>query len=315
LRHEHVVVLLAGCDVLVADAQAVARDDAIVLAPRQRAEQAVGDLVARGQRRQFAQGDDLVLDRDCTHREHRGQRDGHGQTAATSVVHAPGRFGNQGDPSASRPRCLYVSCRRRPTRGRATCLNAAPAPACATGTTTCPWPPCTRAAGARRTCVLRAAMASRHAGVRDRRTMKGTATRHRPAPRRYSRSPAAGPAGRVRPRSALHVLRSASRSHCAPVARGASRSRPSRGFWQDATMPNTGTRDLTQGPIGRTLFVFALPILGGNVLQSLNGSVNAIWVGRFLGEEALTATANANNIMFFLIGAVFGVGMAATILV
>ena len=74
-------------------------------------------------------------------------------------------------------------------------------------------------------------------------------------------------------------------------------------------------QDLTQGPIGRTLLVFSLPILAGNVLQSLNGSVNAIWVGRYLGEQALTATANANNIMFFLIGAVFGVGMAATILV
>ncbi len=61
--------------------------------------------------------------------------------------------------------------------------------------------------------------------------------------------------------------------------------------------------------------MFSLPILAGNVLQSLNGSVNAIWVGRYLGEEALTATANANNIMFFLIGAVFGIGMAATILV
>ena len=77
----------------------------------------------------------------------------------------------------------------------------------------------------------------------------------------------------------------------------------------------TPTRNLTEGPIGRTLFLFALPILAGNVLQSLNGSVNAIWVGRFLGEQALTATANANNILFFLIGAVFGVGMAATILV
>ncbi len=74
-------------------------------------------------------------------------------------------------------------------------------------------------------------------------------------------------------------------------------------------------RDLTRGPIARTLFVFALPILAGNALQSLNGSVNAIWVGHFLGEQALAATANANNIMFFLIGAVFGVGMAATILV
>lgn len=80
-------------------------------------------------------------------------------------------------------------------------------------------------------------------------------------------------------------------------------------------MPKQSSQDLTQGPIARTLVVFALPILAGNVLQSLNGSINAIWVGRFLGEQALTATANANNIMFFLIGAVFGVGMAARILV
>ena len=75
------------------------------------------------------------------------------------------------------------------------------------------------------------------------------------------------------------------------------------------------TRDLTKGPILRTLFVFSLPILAGNVLQSLNGSINAMWIGRFLGEAALTATANANNVMFALIGMIFGVGMAATILV
>jgi len=75
------------------------------------------------------------------------------------------------------------------------------------------------------------------------------------------------------------------------------------------------SHNLTEGPIGRNLFAFALPILAGNVAQSLNGSVNAVWVGRFLGEEALTATANANNIMFFLIGSVFGIGMAATILI
>jgi putative MATE family efflux protein len=76
--------------------------------------------------------------------------------------------------------------------------------------------------------------------------------------------------------------------------------------------PNTA---LTEGTIGKTLLKFALPILAGNVLQSLNGSVNAIWVGHGLGEAALAATSNANTILFFLIGAVFGVGMAATILV
>ena len=74
-------------------------------------------------------------------------------------------------------------------------------------------------------------------------------------------------------------------------------------------------RALTEGAIGKTLFLFSLPILAGNVLQSLNGSVNAIWVGHGLGEAALAATSNANTILFFLLGAVFGIGMASTILI
>jgi putative MATE family efflux protein len=74
-------------------------------------------------------------------------------------------------------------------------------------------------------------------------------------------------------------------------------------------------RSLTEGSISRGLIQFALPILYANVLQSLNGSVNSIWVGRFLGEAALTATSNANTVMFLLIGAAFGVALAATILI
>jgi putative MATE family efflux protein len=74
-------------------------------------------------------------------------------------------------------------------------------------------------------------------------------------------------------------------------------------------------RNLTEGAIPVVLFRFALPILFANVLQSLNGSVNSVWVGRFLGEAALTATSNANVVMFLLIGAAFGVALAATILV
>ena len=74
-------------------------------------------------------------------------------------------------------------------------------------------------------------------------------------------------------------------------------------------------RSLTEGSIPIGLFRFALPILFANILQSLNGSVNSIWVGRFLGEAALTATSNANTVMFLLIGAAFGIAMAATILI
>jgi putative MATE family efflux protein len=74
-------------------------------------------------------------------------------------------------------------------------------------------------------------------------------------------------------------------------------------------------RDLTSGAIGPTLLAFALPTLGSSILQSLNGSINAIWVGRFLGEDALAATSNANIVMFLLTSFVFGFGMATTILV
>jgi putative MATE family efflux protein len=74
-------------------------------------------------------------------------------------------------------------------------------------------------------------------------------------------------------------------------------------------------RSLTEGSISRGLLRFSLPILYANVLQSLNGSVNSIWVGRYLGEAALTATSNANTVMFLLIGAAFGIALAATILI
>lgn len=82
--------------------------------------------------------------------------------------------------------------------------------------------------------------------------------------------------------------------------------------------PGMGGRkmpDLTTGPIGKTLVLFALPVLGSNILQSLNGSANAIWVSHVLGEAALTATSNANQIMFLMLGAVFGVSMASNIMI
>ena len=80
-------------------------------------------------------------------------------------------------------------------------------------------------------------------------------------------------------------------------------------------MPTKSKAQLTTGPIGRTLLLFSLPVLGSNILQSLNASINSVWVGHFLGEAALTATSNANIILFFLLGVVFGISMANTIMI
>ena len=72
---------------------------------------------------------------------------------------------------------------------------------------------------------------------------------------------------------------------------------------------------LTEGSIPRALLSFSLPILFGNVLQSINGSVNAVWVGKFLGAASLAAVGNANVVMFLLFGVMFGFSMASTIMI
>lgn len=72
---------------------------------------------------------------------------------------------------------------------------------------------------------------------------------------------------------------------------------------------------LTHAPIGRALLRFSLPLWGGYVLQSLNTSVNAFWIGRHLGESALSAAVHANNLLFALIALVFGISQAANLLV
>ena len=84
----------------------------------------------------------------------------------------------------------------------------------------------------------------------------------------------------------------------------------------DPAKPPAAMRgDLTQGPIPRTLLVFAVPALLTNVLQSLSGTINSIWVGRLIGEEALAATANANIVMFLVASLSFGFGMAGTVMI
>jgi putative MATE family efflux protein len=74
-------------------------------------------------------------------------------------------------------------------------------------------------------------------------------------------------------------------------------------------------RDLTVGPVAKTLFLFALPSLGVNILQSLNHSVNSIWIGRFLGEAALAAASVAGFVIFLMFAALFGFSMATTIII
>ncbi len=82
-----------------------------------------------------------------------------------------------------------------------------------------------------------------------------------------------------------------------------------------ALTKSSGVRDLTTGSIPRHLVTFAVPMLIGNMLQALYNTVDAIWVGRFLGPQALAAVSVSFPIIFVLITLLMGVTMATTVMV
>ncbi len=70
-------------------------------------------------------------------------------------------------------------------------------------------------------------------------------------------------------------------------------------------------RDLTQGGIGRTLVLFSLPMIAGNLLQQLYNIADTLIVGRFLGANALAAVGSAYTLMTFLTSILLGLSMGA----
>jgi putative MATE family efflux protein len=58
---------------------------------------------------------------------------------------------------------------------------------------------------------------------------------------------------------------------------------------------------------------FSLPILSTVILQSVGISINALWIGRYLGAAALAALSNANSLLALLYGVSFGIAGAACI--
>lgn len=53
----------------------------------------------------------------------------------------------------------------------------------------------------------------------------------------------------------------------------------------------------------------------GNLLQTLYNTVDSIWVGRFLGPDALGAVSVGFPIIFALVSLVMGISMATTVMV
>ena len=74
-------------------------------------------------------------------------------------------------------------------------------------------------------------------------------------------------------------------------------------------------RDFTSGSPMKTIFLFAIPMLLGNLFQQLYSTVDSIIVGNYEGAHALAAVSASGSIQFLLVAIAFGftAGMSVVI--
>ena len=71
--------------------------------------------------------------------------------------------------------------------------------------------------------------------------------------------------------------------------------------------------DLTKGDVFRTILMFMLPILAGNVFQQLYSAVDTIIVGRTLGSDALASVGSIGSLQFLVFGFCSGLAGGVTV--
>ncbi len=74
-------------------------------------------------------------------------------------------------------------------------------------------------------------------------------------------------------------------------------------------------QDFTQGNVTKQIFLFALPMLIGNIFQQLYNIVDSIIVGRFLGKEALASVGASFPVIYVLVAFIIGLGGGFTIVI
>lgn len=70
-------------------------------------------------------------------------------------------------------------------------------------------------------------------------------------------------------------------------------------------------KDLTKGPVLKTMFLFALPMILGNLLQQCYNIADTLIVGRVLGSNALGAVGSSFTLMTFIISVLLGLCMGS----
>lgn len=75
----------------------------------------------------------------------------------------------------------------------------------------------------------------------------------------------------------------------------------------------TKTIDLTKGNEMKSMILFALPLIAGNLFQQLYNLVDTIIVGKFIGANALAAVGSSYMTMNFLTSIIIGLCMGSGI--
>ena len=70
-------------------------------------------------------------------------------------------------------------------------------------------------------------------------------------------------------------------------------------------------RDLTQGPVMRSMLLFAVPMILGNLLQQCYNIADTLIVGQCLGKNALAAVGSSFTLMTFLTSILLGLCMGS----
>lgn len=71
----------------------------------------------------------------------------------------------------------------------------------------------------------------------------------------------------------------------------------------------------TPKPLWKTFLRFLAPLMLGNALQSLFGTVSNVYLGQMIGVDALAAVSTLFPVMFFLFAFVMGLSTGATVLI
>lgn len=75
------------------------------------------------------------------------------------------------------------------------------------------------------------------------------------------------------------------------------------------------TKDMTSGNPLKTIILFSIPVLLGNIFQQFYNMVDTIIVGRYLGEEALAAVGSTGCLMFLVLGFANGIAQGFGVMV